>query len=718
MSTVDDPGAAGPGRDAGGRTGPDGWIIRAIRLAPFAALLVAAAALRFYDLGFRSLWLDEVFTAQVVRLPDVGSVIQYLETDPGSTPLHYLLTWLLRPLGVNEFAIRLPYAVAGVAAVLALAALVARLYGRVTGIAAGVLMAILPFAIFYSQESRPYSLFMLLSPLAMLAAYRAAASRRARDWVLLAVPCALDLYTGYLAIAIILAAYAYVAIVFAVEGVGAWRSSGPRPAAAALRGRVGLAVGSAALIGIAFLPLANNFDVFLQHRELAFGRATAGARPTIDAASTLLAQLDFHGWLFWLLAVGVGWAVIEAIRGRWRNALVLPTWLFVPLLGFAIGTGGGIVTIWPRYFGAIYPAGVALAAVGIDGLARTAAALVRLGGRLVDRGTAGAGSAPLRLPALSSAARIVLTTGLCCLVALDALPADAAAYTRAKGSDYRGAVDAILGIDPVRPVVLVVGDNPTWQESGLGYYAWARGSHLTVLDALQLNADELAAVGRATSVWAAALNTFSTPPTVTDTSIAGSLFNDVWVVRAAKPPAAPIDQARAVLTWASTFEPQVTATLQLMDVLQGHAATGRELLPAPSASQPEGGTEPLDRWILQPGASVAQDGQSFALRPGGGSINALLSTTKLRAGGAYVISFTCDATGLAGTAAVYVVANEPSGQTAFPNGAGYDCQGGSAADHGVFAFTLPRDAASATVWLRATGSGSATYRDVSIRALQ
>ena len=164
------------------------WLGLAARLAPLLFLLTAGACLRFYDLGYRSLWLDEVITAQVVRIPDLSSALNYVaQMDGNGTPLHYLITWFLRPIGVDEFAIRVPYAIAGLLAVIAMYALAARLYGRAIGLVAGTLLAILPYAIFYSQESRSYAFLMLLTTAVMLAAYRAASRGRVIDWAFLAI---------------------------------------------------------------------------------------------------------------------------------------------------------------------------------------------------------------------------------------------------------------------------------------------------------------------------------------------------------------------------------------------------------------------------------------------------------------------------------------------------------------------------------------------------
>ena len=104
--------------------------------------------------------------------------------------------------------------------------------------------------------------------------------------------------------------------------------------------------------------------------------------------------------------------------------------------------------------------------------------------------------------------------------------------------------------------------------------------------------------------------------------------------------------------------------------------------------------------------------------PRGGPINVYLTTQDLKPGGQFLISFSCETGQLAGEERVFVVANAATGQTAFPDGAGYSCAGSPDAGEEVFAFTMPATARLATIWLRATGNGTATFEQVSVRSLQ
>lgn len=358
-----------------------------IVVAPIV-LFAVAAWLRINCLGCRSLWLDEVVTADIVRQPTIGAALAYAATWTDHAPLHFVLTWMMRGLGSDEFAIRLPYAVAGALGAVAMYALASSLFGRLAGLVSGVLMSVLPFAVYYSQESRPSILLILVTVLLMHSAFRAATRQRAVDWMVLALVGSVGLYIGYTAITTLVAAYAYVGLVLVVDLVRhARESSLPEAVRGAKWSFVGVTMAAVATVA-SFLPWARQFVAFLRRPDLGFGRVPKDQPATLDAALGLLTQLDLQGLTLTLFVAGILTAVIGAALGRWRQALIPLLFVLVPLAGFFVGAGPGIVLIWPRYFSTLYPPAVLLMALGIVGLANAAAA----GWRRLD-GKAGGGLA-------------------------------------------------------------------------------------------------------------------------------------------------------------------------------------------------------------------------------------------------------------------------------------------------------------------------------------
>lgn len=133
------------------------------------ALALLALVLRLPRLT-DSFWYDETFTAAVVKLP----LARLPEAILGDVhpPVPYLIQWLTaRLLGTSEVALRLPALVCGVLLVL----LVYRLALKVTfsfydlrarrqaASVSGLIAAVLPAAIYYSDEARGYTLLACLA---------------------------------------------------------------------------------------------------------------------------------------------------------------------------------------------------------------------------------------------------------------------------------------------------------------------------------------------------------------------------------------------------------------------------------------------------------------------------------------------------------------------------------------------------------------------------
>lgn len=118
-------------------------------------LLLAAALIRFVDLGGWSLWNDEIYTLLV--LPVSPLLAQGIPIDQ-HPPLYYLLLEKWLTLGDGEFFMRLPSAAAGWLAVLMMWPAGRALGGNRLGLLAAVLLAFSPIHIWYSREARMYGL--------------------------------------------------------------------------------------------------------------------------------------------------------------------------------------------------------------------------------------------------------------------------------------------------------------------------------------------------------------------------------------------------------------------------------------------------------------------------------------------------------------------------------------------------------------------------------
>jgi mannosyltransferase len=124
------------------------------------AIVAVGAVLRLIALGHKSLWLDEIASVVITRLPSQAfwSMLWHAE---GNMALYYVLLrpWLF--FGVGEASVRVLSAVIGIASIPLMYVLGKRLFGEATARVATVFFALNACAIWVSQEARGYSLLVL-----------------------------------------------------------------------------------------------------------------------------------------------------------------------------------------------------------------------------------------------------------------------------------------------------------------------------------------------------------------------------------------------------------------------------------------------------------------------------------------------------------------------------------------------------------------------------
>ena len=116
-------------------------------------VLVAAIVSRFYDLGARTISHDEV--NHVVPTFSLYSGRGYMYDPMSHGPLQFHMMALSYALfGDNDFTSRIPVAVFSVAVIAVALFLFRRYLGRAGAIAAGVLLLISPFMLYYGRYAR------------------------------------------------------------------------------------------------------------------------------------------------------------------------------------------------------------------------------------------------------------------------------------------------------------------------------------------------------------------------------------------------------------------------------------------------------------------------------------------------------------------------------------------------------------------------------------
>jgi 4-amino-4-deoxy-L-arabinose transferase-like glycosyltransferase len=161
-----------------------------------AALVVVAFLLRLYTIGRDELWFDEAISAFAVTVADWPQELLRSNTPP----LYYLLLWMWTAVaGHSEAALRSLSALSGTLFIVALLLFGRRIIGERAALWSGLVTALAPIQIYYSQEARCYALLLLLLTLSYHSLWRALENNERFWWCATSILALLALYTHYFA---------------------------------------------------------------------------------------------------------------------------------------------------------------------------------------------------------------------------------------------------------------------------------------------------------------------------------------------------------------------------------------------------------------------------------------------------------------------------------------------------------------------------------------
>ncbi|MBI2909326.1 MAG: glycosyltransferase family 39 protein [Chloroflexi bacterium] len=127
-----------------------------------AVVLGLAFAVRVFRLDHQSLWGDEIASVFMAGRP-LEAVAQGATIDIHPPLYYYLLHFWMRVAGNSEFSVRFLSLVLGVLTVAVTFALGRRILGGKVGLLASLFLAMAPLQVYYSQETRMYTLAALLA---------------------------------------------------------------------------------------------------------------------------------------------------------------------------------------------------------------------------------------------------------------------------------------------------------------------------------------------------------------------------------------------------------------------------------------------------------------------------------------------------------------------------------------------------------------------------
>lgn len=181
-------------------------------------VLALSIGVRLYNITTPVLWLDEAFSVYLSRMPP-GQILLHTARDV-HPPLYYLLLhYWMALFGDGLLAVRGLSVFTGVATVLVAMHLTLQMANRRAALVAGLLMAVLPIAVRYSQEVRMYSLLALLLLVATFALMMWMRAPERRQYLLLyALSLTAAFYTHYFAVLCALAHWLFMLLMSGEAG--------------------------------------------------------------------------------------------------------------------------------------------------------------------------------------------------------------------------------------------------------------------------------------------------------------------------------------------------------------------------------------------------------------------------------------------------------------------------------------------------------------------
>ncbi|MGC9336428.1 MAG: glycosyltransferase family 39 protein, partial [Anaerolineae bacterium] len=314
-------------------------------------LLLLAALTRLWGLEVRSLWMDEAFSHAFATVPP-SIAWEAMIVDAVHPPFYYLL---LRPwldlAGGSEFALRFPSVLAGVLTVALVIRAGRQWLGERAGQWAGLLLAVNPFHVWYSQEARMYALLGALAIAVLMAFWWALHDTRSRSWMPLALLSAVTFSTHYFALYLPLVQFIYLLVTFRRhhQALIPWtvtQAAAALPLAAWL---VTLYSVDGGTFGIGWIPTP---------RPTALLKTLWAFSMAYDGRVTPLVVLSVAAWSA-LLTVGV-WRGPGSQSARW---LLLLSLILPPLVTFLLSLRRPVYV--NRFFIGGVPAFVLLAGAGL-----------------------------------------------------------------------------------------------------------------------------------------------------------------------------------------------------------------------------------------------------------------------------------------------------------------------------------------------------------------
>ncbi len=328
-------------------------------------ILIIAAAFRFFNIDFQSVWLDEIHTLRESNpAKSFGEMYSELLSGEPHPPLYFAIIHVLFQLfGYTSAVMRVFSALIGVLGILGIYALGKELFSRRAGMISAILLAVNGYHIYYSQEGRMYSLLLLTTTVAFFFLVRFLRNLNTKGAILYGVSAGLMISVHFFGLLTLVSQMVIVAVVF----FGSERERRKK--------LVSLGLLAAVVVFVFFLP---SLQLLLRSAAMT---ETWIPKPTQDAYTLLFREFFSN---FEMLTVLAGIVILSYFLSvfafstkdrdqafsiddkRTFSFLVLIIWIVTVLVLAIVKSYLSLPVIISRYFIGLLPPLLVLMAIGIS----------------------------------------------------------------------------------------------------------------------------------------------------------------------------------------------------------------------------------------------------------------------------------------------------------------------------------------------------------------
>ncbi len=335
---------------------------KGLALIILITILVFGSFLRLLHINDESLWLDEGITYYNSSGESYSEVWDKTADLDQSPPFYYfIMHTYLEIFGENEFGFRLIPVIFGILSILFLYLLLSEMFEMEVGLIAAFLLAINPFHIGFSIESRMYVLLSLEALIGFYALYKAIDDDKGSYiwWILFMLMCVFGIYTHNFFFFVLLAfAFVFFLLLMPTENK---------------IGKFLMGLLSALVVCVSYIPWIGNFL-----KQLSVDRYWMAENSLSDLKNYFLDFSNQNKYIFigfiGLFILGIFWTFIRIKSVDYKKGLFASLSLMIFLI-----IGFGVPLIYSlgfepimkiRYVVYLVPIWLSIAALGIYAIRR------------------------------------------------------------------------------------------------------------------------------------------------------------------------------------------------------------------------------------------------------------------------------------------------------------------------------------------------------------